>query len=521
MNNIDPNATKYLVKAKIVADGVVEKPDVIGAVFGQTEGLLGDDLDLRDLQKSGRIGRIEVEVTSKAGKSEGIVYISSSLDQVETAIIASALETVDRVGPCKASIKVLGIEDVRVTKREVVIERAKELLADLMKQSKGTGSDITDLIRQSIQVEGITSYGPDRCPAGPNVENSEAIIIVEGRSDVLNLLKAGIKNAIAVEGTNIPETVQNLSKEKVTTAFVDGDRGGELILRELFQVADIDFVARAPRAHEVEELSAKQLVKCLRNKIPGDQYMEMNGFVQQDSEESEERPARRERRAEPESDEPRRERRSRREHVSRDDDEPRKERSLRGGDDEDSPRRDRKSRYNTDASDRFRKKDVEALPEGPSVDALPEAPAVDLIAESVGESDESEEEAPRKRRSSRDDSEDKPKREPRGKKPAVEKILSEEQIIYRDLLRELSATHNAKVLSSDNTVLNELPVKSLVDTLRVDSEGVAAIVFDGIISQRIVDVASEKNIPVVVGVKKGNIPKMPADLTLWTKEDLN
>lgn len=519
MNNIDPNATKYLVKAKIVADGVVEKPDVIGAVFGQTEGLLGDDLDLRDLQKSGRIGRIEVEVTSKAGKSEGIVYISSSLDQVETAIIASALETVDRVGPCKASIKVLGIEDVRVTKREVVIERAKELLADLMKQSKGTGSDITDLIRQSIQVEGITSYGPDRCPAGPNVENSEAIIIVEGRSDVLNLLKAGIKNAIAVEGTNIPETVQNLSKEKVTTAFVDGDRGGELILRELFQVADIDFVARAPRAHEVEELSAKQLVKCLRNKIPGDQYMEMNGFVQQqDSDEPEERPARRERRAEPEPEEPRRERRSRREHGSRDEEEPRRERSLRGGDDEESPRRDRKSRYNTDASDRFRKKDVEALPEAPAVDALPEAPAVDLIAEPAAES-EDEEEAPR-RRKARDESE-KPKREPRGKKPAVEKILSEEQIIYRDLLRDLASTHNAKVLSSDNTVINELPVKSLVDTLRVNAEGVAAIVFDGIISQRIVDVASEKNIPVVVGVKKGNIPKMPADLTLWTKEDLN
>ena len=509
MNNIDPNATKYLVKAKIIADGVVEKPDVIGAVFGQTEGLLGDDLDLRDLQKSGRIGRIEVEVTSKAGKSEGIVYISSSLDQVETAIIASALETVDRVGPCKASIKVLGIEDVRVTKREVVIERAKELLADLMKQSKGTGSDITDLIRQSIQVEGITSYGPDRCPAGPNVENSEAIIIVEGRSDVLNLLKAGIKNAIAVEGTNIPETVQNLSREKVTTAFVDGDRGGELILRELFQVADIDFVARAPRAHEVEELSAKQLVKCLRNKIPGDQYMEMNGFKQDSAEEpAEEKPARRERRSE-DDEEPRRERRSRREHVVKDDDEPRRERSLRGSDD-DEPRRERKSKYNTEASDRFRKKDVEEAPADESAEEPAEEPAA-----------EKEEEAPRRRRSKDEDSEDKSKREPRGKKAAVEKVLSEEQIIYRDLLRDLSATHNAKVLASDNSVINELPVKSLVDTLRVNSEGVAVIVFDGIISQRIVDVASEKNIPVVVGVKKGNIPKMPADLTLWTKEDLN
>ena len=514
MNNIDPNATKYLVKAKIVADGVVEKPDVIGAVFGQTEGLLGDDLDLRDLQKSGRIGRIEVEVTSKAGKSDGIVYISSSLDQVETAIIASALETVDRVGPCKAGIKVIGLEDVRITKREVVIERAKELLADLMKQSKGTGSDITDLIRQSIQVEGITSYGPDRCPAGPNVENSEAIIIVEGRSDVLNLLKAGIKNAIAVEGTNIPETVQNLSKEKVTTAFVDGDRGGELILRELFQVADIDFVARAPRAHEVEELSAKQLVKCLRNKIPGDQYMEMNGFVQQqDSEESEERPQRRERRAQSEEEDgSRRERRARREHAPREEEEPRRERSLRG-DDEDTPRRDRKSRYNTDASDRFRKKESEEVSEPAA-----EEPAESEPSEEPAE--EPREEEPKKRRSARDDS-DRPKREPRGKKPAVEKVLSDDQIIYRDLLRELSSTHNAKVLSSDNTVINELPVKSLVDTLRADSEGVAVIVFDGIISQRIVDVASEKNIPVVVGVKKGNIPKMPADLTLWTKEDLN
>lgn len=513
MNSIDPNAAKYLVKAKITADGVVEKPDVIGAVFGQTEGLLGDDLDLRDLQKSGRIGRIEVEVTSRAGKSEGIVYISSSLDQVETAIIASALETVDRVGPCKASIKVIGIEDVRVTKREVVIERAKELLADLMKQSKGTGSDITDLIRQSIQVEGITSYGPDHCPAGPNVEDSEAIIIVEGRSDVLNLLKAGIKNAIAVEGTNIPETVQTLSKEKVTTAFVDGDRGGELILRELFQVADIDFVARAPRAHEVEELSAKQLVKCLRNKIPGDQYMEMNGFVQDAKEEpaeepAEERPSRRHERRAPaaeQEEEPRRERRSRRERVSNDDEEPRRERSLRGRDEEE-PRRERREKYNTDAADRFRKKDTEETAEAPA--EATEEPA-----------EESAEESPR-RRKSRDDS-DKPKREPRSKKPAAEKILSDEQIIYRDILRELTATHNAKVLSADNTVINELPVKSLVDTLRVNSEGVTAIVFDGIISQRIVDVASEKNISTVVGVKKGNIPKMPADLTLWTKEDLN
>ena len=528
MNSIDPTAMKYLVKAKLTADGIVEKPDVVGAVFGQTEGLLGDDLDLRDLQKSGRIGRIEVEVTSKGGKSEGIVYVSSSLDQVETAILASALETVDRVGPCKAGIKVLGIEDVRVTKRELVVERAKELLADLMKQSKGTGTDITETLRQSIQIDEITSYGKDRCPAGPNVKDSEAIIIVEGRSDVIALLKAGIKNAIAVEGTNIPQTVQELSKEKVSTAFVDGDRGGELILRELFQVADIDFVARAPRAHEVEELSAKQLVKCLRNKIPGDQYMEMNGLTPKESTEEEsapvveeERPRRERRRSEDSEERPRRERRERSLRGT-DDDEPRRERSLRGTDD-DEPRRERKTRFNNEAVEKFRKKEpvVETPAEEP---AAVEEPVVETPAEEPAAVEEPVVEKPRRGRKPKDRSEEseKPKREPRAKKERVEKILSPEQTAYRDILAGIASTHNAKVLDKAGNIVLELPVKNLVDTLRADAEiSVSTIVFDGIISQRIVEVASEKNIQTVVGVTKGNITKMPAGITLWTKEDLN
>ena len=86
--DIDPSTTKYLIQARLATDGIVEKPDIVGAIFGQTEGLLGDELDLRDLQKSGRIGRIEVEVASTKGKSEGTVYVPSSLDQVETAILS-------------------------------------------------------------------------------------------------------------------------------------------------------------------------------------------------------------------------------------------------------------------------------------------------------------------------------------------------------------------------------------------------------------------------------------------------
>ena len=271
--NTDPYAAKYLIRATIETDGIVERPDVVGAIFGQTEGLLGDELDLRDLQKSGRIGRIEVDIKSEKGKSTGEILIPSSLDQVETAILAAALETIDRVGPCRSRVKVVAIEDIRATKRQKVVDRAKELLQVLLKQGKQVSEDLVKSVREAVEIEEVVSYGEDHLPAGPNVEKSDAIIVVEGRSDVINLLNYGFKNAIAVNGTNVPKTIVELSKKKIVTAFLDGDHGGDLILKELLQVADIDFIARAPQGYEVEELTYKQIVKALRNKVPVEQYL--------------------------------------------------------------------------------------------------------------------------------------------------------------------------------------------------------------------------------------------------------
>jgi len=409
--NIDPSTTKYMIKARLVADGIVEKPDVVGAIFGQTEGLLGDELDLRDLQKSGRIGRIEVEVSSKQGKSEGEILIPSSLDQVETVILAAALETIDRVGPCKAKIEVETIEDVRISKRARIIERARALLGELIKQSKSSGIDLTESVRQSVQMEEIIYYGKERLPAGPNVPDSDAIIVVEGRSDVLNLLRSGIKNAIAVEGTNIPKTISDLSKERIITAFVDGDRGGELILKELFQVAEVDFVARAPKGQEVEELTQKQIMKCLRNKIPGEQFIEMYGLE-----------------VEP-------------------------------------------IQHDEDVAPKHEKAGIEA-------------------------EDDVEERKPLKRLS-----------------PVQEK--------YREIINDLSSTSKARLLNNKGAVIKEVPVRELVNTLKTDSKGVDAVVFDGIITQRILDIAAEKKISTIVGTKMGNITKQPSSVEIWTKNDLN
>ena len=267
--------TKYIIYAELMANGYVEKHDIIGAIFGQTEGLLSSDLDSRDLQKSGRIGRIDVELDNTNGKSYAKIILPSSLDKVETAILAATLETIDRVGPCLATVRVVNVEDIRIKKRQYITNRAKELLKTLIDNMVDT-YEITEEIKEYIRTEEIIEYGEEKLPAGPNIDNSDAIIVVEGRADVINLLRCGIKNVIAVEGTSIPKTIMELSRKKTTTIFTDGDRGGELILKEALQTCDIDYIARAPHGKEVEDLSKKEVVKYLRSKIPIEQYIQLN-----------------------------------------------------------------------------------------------------------------------------------------------------------------------------------------------------------------------------------------------------
>jgi DNA primase len=273
MAKISPVAAKYIVHSTINIEGVVDRPDVIGAVFGQTEGLLGNDLELRELQRSGRIGRIEVNVSTSSGKTRGEIIIPSSLDKTETAIVAAALEIIQRIGPCNAKIHVSKIEDVRTSKRQFVVERAKELLKDLTEKSLPDSQELADEVSQSVRMMEVVDYGREKLAAGPAIEEGEEIIIVEGRADVLTLLKHGFKNAIAMNGTSCPQTIKDLTKKKSTTVFVDGDRGGDLIIRELLGVADIDFVCKAPDGKEVEEITKKEIHKALRGKITAEQAM--------------------------------------------------------------------------------------------------------------------------------------------------------------------------------------------------------------------------------------------------------
>jgi len=249
-------------------EGVVEKPDVIGALFGQTEGLFAPELDLRELQKSGRIGRIEISLESKQDKTTGNINIPTSLDRVSTAIIAASIESINRVGPCKATVILNKIEDIRDARRRIIIDRAKEVLRKWTVETMPGTDEIFREVSEMLRLARVEKYGPEGLTAGPELGSAKKIIVVEGRADVTNLLRAGIQNTIALEGAKIPQTIIKLCREREATAFLDGDRGGDLILKELQQVTKVKYVARAPRGKEVEDLTFKEIEKALKERVP-------------------------------------------------------------------------------------------------------------------------------------------------------------------------------------------------------------------------------------------------------------
>ena len=440
MQNVD--TTKYVIYADITAEGIVERPDVVGAIFGQTEGLLGSDLDLRDLQKTGRLGRIDVQITSSGGKSSGTISIPSSFDKVETAILAAALETIDRVGPCIAHIAINRIEDVRASKRRYVIERAKRILVEMFDENILETEEITEEIKQSVRVEEIINLGKDSLPAGPNVLDSDAILVVEGRADVLNLLKYGIKNAVAVGGTNVPPTIPDLCAKKVVTAFTDGDRGGELIVKELLQVADIDYVARAPEGKSVEDMTQKEIVRALRQKIPVEQVLDQYKIKNQ--------PKRR------------REITTKRKSLIRE-----------------TPFCVRNMAERAEAIAPRRIVPREVVPRAiPHVEEKVVAPEVVT-----------------------------PEPEPEPEKEW-----------FRQHVDELDGTLSARLMDRNHNILKEVAVRDLARELKDTNGDVNGVIFDGVVTQRILDIAAEKGLEYLIGAKMGNIAKSPVCVKVITKE---
>jgi DNA primase len=260
----DSGIVKYLVKLRFEVDGVVERADVIGAIFGQTEGLFGPEMNLNELQKSWKVGRIEINLESKNDKTRGEVIIPMSTDIGTAALIAAAVESVDKVGPCSARFTVGQIEDVRAVKRKQIVDRAKLIVRDWSSKTSSEGENLLKDVTESTKRAKVINYGLENLPAGPGVYSSDFVYLVEGRADVVLFLRAGIENVVALEGTSIPDSIIELGKKKRLIAVLDGDRGGELIEKELAQVMKVEKVIHAPQGKEVEDLTPIDVINMLK-----------------------------------------------------------------------------------------------------------------------------------------------------------------------------------------------------------------------------------------------------------------
>ncbi|MEM2078948.1 MAG: DNA primase DnaG [Thermosphaera sp.] len=415
--------SKYLIKARIEIDGVVEKHDIVGAIFGQTEGLLGDQFDLRQLQDKGRIGRIQVNTKIQGSKTLGEILIPSNLDRVETALLAALIESVDKVGPYDASLRIVDIVDLRLEKIKKIMERAEEILRKWSKEKAPDVREIIKSIQEMLRAPEPVSYGPEELPAGPDVDKSDTLILVEGRADVINLLRYGINNVIAIGGARkVPETLKKLAETKKIVLFVDGDHGGDLILKEVLRNLKVDSIARAPAGREVEELTGREVEEALSKSVSVFDYL--NNLAKQGSKEAQ--------------------------HLLQ-------------------------------VQQKLHKLPAEAKPVEAREEAPPQPP------------------------------------------PPVEK---EEVIVLPGRIAEevkaLYGTLEAVIYDQNWNPLKRIPAREIFNEIDSAQPGsIHGVLVDGVITQRLVSAAAEKNVKVVVGARLGNVDDKPRDLVVLTFNELS
>lgn len=112
-------------------EGVVEKQDVVGVLYHETDSL-GSDFSLEELKNREKVnGPIIRGLEFKEGMTKGRVGARCDLDLKRAAELAAALETINKIGPCEADVSVSKIALTSYGKRKMIRERATEVLEGL------------------------------------------------------------------------------------------------------------------------------------------------------------------------------------------------------------------------------------------------------------------------------------------------------------------------------------------------------------------------------------------------------
>ena len=85
------------------------------------------------------------------------------------------------------------------------------------------------------------------------------------------------------------------------------------------------------------------------------------------------------------------------------------------------------------------------------------------------------------------------------------------------ILSELGGTLKARIYDEKMDILKEVPVSDI--TKELDAENMHTVIFDGIITQRLIDMVEAKDIKIIAGVKIGNVFRKPEKLEIYVKEE--
>ena len=97
-------------------------------------------------------------------------------------------------------------------------------------------------------------------------------------------------------------------------------------------------------------------------------------------------------------------------------------------------------------------------------------------------------------------------------------IEDDETKLMKDMLKEFEGSGCGAILDEALNMTQEVEVENIYEEIKNIETSADTVIFDGIISQRLVDVASLKGIKRLVAFRSMNIVKKPDNLKIITMD---
>jgi DNA primase len=88
---------------------------------------------------------------------------------------------------------------------------------------------------------------------------------------------------------------------------------------------------------------------------------------------------------------------------------------------------------------------------------------------------------------------------------------------YIESLTELHNTLRGRLYDSSGNMISEVPIRELIQAIQ-DANDIRIVVFDGIITQRLIELSNKRGVSAIYGIRAGQVSRMFESMLLFTKE---